>query len=123
MLTSSSKLRRPRTSHQVPDTRHSLTVVRTISNNLIIAFKVLDHTINESINGSLITTRTPVLVVDTGELADPDWLAKLADVVFDDFDAFSDSGLVDVDAGDVPGDACSGKVGEPGLIELSTHGW
>ena len=123
MLTSSSELRRPRASHQVPNTRLSLTIVRTISNNLIIAFKVLDHAINESIDGSLITTRTPVLVIDAGKFADPDWLAEFAGIVFDYFDAFSDSGLVDVDAGDVPGDALSSEVGEPGLIELSAHGW
>lgn len=122
MLTGSSQLRRPRTSHQVPDARNTLAIVRAIGNNHIVAFEVLDHAINKSIDGILATARTPVLVVDTSELADPDWLAELADVVFDDFDAFGDSGLVDVDAGDVPSNALSSEVGEPGLIELSAHG-
>jgi len=71
----------------------------------------------------LITARTPVLIVDTGELADPDRLAELADVVLYYFDAFSDGGLVDVDAGDVPGNALSSEVSQPGLVELGAHGW
>ena len=123
MLTSSSKLRRPRTSHQRPQSRNSFTIIRTISKNHIIAFKVFDHTINESINGSLVTTRTPVFVIDASELAHPDGFAEFADVVFDYFDALGYGGLVDVDAGDVPSDACSSEIGEPGLIELSAHGW
>lgn len=122
MLTSSSQLRRPGASHQVPDSGHTLTIVRTISDNHIVAFEVLDHTIDESIDGILTTARTPVLIIDTGELADPDWLAELADVVLDDFDALGDGGLVDVDTGDVPSDALSSEVGEPSLIELSAHG-
>lgn len=123
VLTSSSQLRRPRTSHQVPDTRNSLAIVRTVGNNHIVALKVLDHAINESVDGVLTTTRTPVLVIDAGKLADPDGLAELADVVFDDLDAFGYSGLVDVNAGDVPSDALSSEVGEPRLIELSAHWW
>jgi len=123
VLTSGSQLRRPRTSHQIPHTRNTFTIIGSISNNHIVAFKVLDHAIDESIDSTLVTTRTPVFVVDAGELTDPDWLAELAYVVFDYFDALSYGGLVDVDAGDVPGDALSGEVGEPGLIELSAHWW
>lgn len=122
MLTSGSKLRRPVIGHQVPDTRNTFTVVRTICDDIVVALKVLDHAINERIDGILVTTRTPVLIVDTSELADPDGLAELADVVLDYLDALSNSGLVDVDAGDIPSNALSGEVGEPGLVELSAHG-
>jgi len=122
MLTSSSKLWRPGIGHQRPKTRNAFTVVRSVGKYHIIAFKVLDHTINKSINGSLITTRTPVFVIHTGELTDPDWLAEFADVVFDHFDALGDSGFVDMYTSDVPSNALRSEVGKPGLIQLCTHG-
>lgn len=123
MLTSGSKLRRPVVGHQVPDTRNTFTVVRTISDDIVVALKVLDHAIDERVDGILVTARAPILIVDTSELADPDRLAEFADVVLDYLDALSNSGLVDVDAGDIPSDALSGEVGEPSLVKLSAHGW
>lgn len=123
MLTSGSKLRRPVVGHQVPDTRNTFAVVRTIGDNIVVALEILNHAINERVHSILVAARAPVLVVDASEFADPDGLAELTDVILDYLDAFSDSGFVHVDAGDIPSDALSREVGEPSLIELCAHGW
>jgi len=121
MLTSGSKLRRPIVGHQVPDTRNTFTIIRTISDNIIIALEILDHAIDERVDSVLVAARTPVGIVNTCKLADPDGLAEFAGVILDYFDAIGDGGLVDVDAGDVPSDTLSRKVGEPSLVELRAH--
>lgn len=123
MLTSGSKLRRPIVGHQVPDTRNTFTVVRAICDDIVIALKVLDHAVDERVDGILVTARAPVLIVDTSELADPDRLAELADVVLDYLDALSNGGLVDVNASNIPGNSLGGEVGEPSLVKLSAHRW
>lgn len=105
MQPGSRKLRRPIRSHKIPNTRHTLSVIGAIGNDIIVALEIIDHLRDEVVDDVLITTGSPVCVVDAGEFRDPDGFAKGVVVVFDDLDAFGGGGLVDVDRGDVPGAA------------------